>query len=499
MTDPQVLKEDILLPYQKAWIQDNAPFKLWEKSRRIGASYAEALASVLGAAKERSRGGQDSYYISYNKDMTRQFIADCASWARLLNKAASEVEELIIKDEDKDITVYKIRFASGYEIWGLPSEARSLRSKQGRVIIDEAAFVDDLPALLKAATALTMWGGSVIILSTHNGEDNPFNELIRDIREGKKSYSLHRTPIDDALKQGLYKRICLVGGKDWSPQGEEIWLKALLEDSGEAAGEEYFCIPLRGSGHYLPRSLVESAMEKTIPVFSHECSSDFTYEAEYKREEVTACWLKDNLERALKEAPPKPGYLGVDFGRSGDLSVLALFQEVGGRRLEALFFVELRNVPFRQQFQIYQYLWDHYPRLYASSLDARGNGQQLAEEAAQSYGQLYVNQVMVSQGFYREYFPKYKARLEDGEIKLPASADIVDDHRTVIICKGLPVIAERTHQRGDRTKKRHGDSVVAILMALHAWENDGGSYQEYQYHRIETSNPWRGVKEDGYF
>jgi phage FluMu gp28-like protein len=43
-----------------------------------------------------------------------------------------------IKDEDKDITAYRIRFASGVEIWGLPSTARSLRSKQGRVIIDEA-------------------------------------------------------------------------------------------------------------------------------------------------------------------------------------------------------------------------------------------------------------------------------------------------------------------------------------------------------------------------
>ena len=45
------------------------------------------------------------------------------------------MEETVIKDEDKDITVYKIRFDSGFEIWGLPSVPRSLRSKQGHVVI----------------------------------------------------------------------------------------------------------------------------------------------------------------------------------------------------------------------------------------------------------------------------------------------------------------------------------------------------------------------------
>ena len=68
------------------------------------------------------------------------------------------MEEVVIADEDKDVLVYKIRFDSGFEIWGLPSVARSLRSKQGHVIIDEAAFVDDLFEVISAAMALEMWG-----------------------------------------------------------------------------------------------------------------------------------------------------------------------------------------------------------------------------------------------------------------------------------------------------------------------------------------------------
>ena len=150
--------------------------------------------------------------------MTQQFARDCAFWAKHINAAAGEMEEVVLKDEDKDITVYRVKFASGFEIWCLPSVARSLRSKQGRVVIDEAAFVDDLGELKKAAMAFLMWGGCVRILSTHNGDDNPFNELINEIREGKQDYSLHHTTFDDALVQGLYKRICLVEKKAWSPQ-----------------------------------------------------------------------------------------------------------------------------------------------------------------------------------------------------------------------------------------------------------------------------------------
>ena len=73
---------------------------------------------------------------------------------------------------------------------------RSLRSKQGHVVIDEAAFVDDLAELLKAAMALQMWGGSVSILSTRNGDDNPFNIMIGKVHSGEFEYSLHKTTAD---------------------------------------------------------------------------------------------------------------------------------------------------------------------------------------------------------------------------------------------------------------------------------------------------------------
>ena len=92
------MAEDILLPCQQAWIKDTSAVKVWEKSRRTGASYAEALASVLEAAKSKEAGGRSSYCLSYSKEMTRQFARDCAFWAGHIHAAARELEKTVIKN-----------------------------------------------------------------------------------------------------------------------------------------------------------------------------------------------------------------------------------------------------------------------------------------------------------------------------------------------------------------------------------------------------------------
>ena len=179
------MNKAVLLPYQKLWLLDKALVKIWEKSRRIGASWCEAFVCAVLASLSKAAGGMDCFYMAYEKTMTQQFISDVAFFARLLNIACSDIEEIVIKDEDKDILMYKIRFDSGFEVWALPSKARLLRSKQGHFVFDEAAFADEFHEILKAADAFKVWGGSISILSTHNGEDNPFNELLQDIKEGR--------------------------------------------------------------------------------------------------------------------------------------------------------------------------------------------------------------------------------------------------------------------------------------------------------------------------
>jgi len=219
----------VLLPYQQRWLADKSKVKIVEKSRRIGISWAEASDCALSAAATK---GEDSWYIGYNQSMSQQFIHDVAFWAKTYQLSASETERLVLKDEDKDILCYRVKFASGYQVTALSSRPSNLRGKQGRVVIDEAAFHEDFPELMKAGLALLMWGGKVHVISTHDGADNPFNKLIEDIRAGRKKYSLHKITIDDAIEDGLVERICLKLNQKWSPEFEANWKDELLQNYG---------------------------------------------------------------------------------------------------------------------------------------------------------------------------------------------------------------------------------------------------------------------------
>ncbi|MDR1315247.1 MAG: hypothetical protein LBK13_00115 [Spirochaetales bacterium] len=486
------MTEDVLLPYQKKWIEDYSEVKVWEKSRRIGASYVEALASVLEAAKGKEAGGQSTYYLSYSKEMTQQFARDCAFWAKHINAAASEVEEAAIKDEDKDITVYRVRFASGFEVWCLPSVARSLRSKQGRVVIDEAAFVENLGELLKAAMALLMWGGCVRILSTHNGDDNPFNELIKDIRDGRKNYSLHKTTIDEALNEGLYRRICLVQKKAWTPEREAGWRSALLADYGDAADEELFCIPVRAGTRYFPSVLLEAVSDPGVKIIRKSCGEAYTFAPKEKRVQEFAGWLKSEV-RDILLSKTGPVYLGEDFARSGDLTCIFLDEVLPAGQQLTFCVIELRNVPFDQQWQTIRYIMDALRNFAGGAFDSRGNGQMIAEYAAQEWPG-YVHQVMISAGWYAENFPKLRGRMEDGTTNIPDDAAIRGDFRVVGLKAGVPRVLERS---GGPRERRHGDGAIAKLMATYAALEDGEKgYHEYAYEPVTPENRFRGGKDD---
>ena len=462
----------LLCLYQNAWLEDKSKVKVWEKSRRIGASWVEALYSVLQAAKRKKDGGQNTYYLSYNKDMTQQFIKDCAWWAKVIGAATGKIEE-VVADYDKDITFFRIRFSSGNEICALPSEARSLRSKQGRVVIDEAAFVDDLAELLKAAMALLMWGGQVVILSTHNGADNPFNELVQSIHKGEFDYSLHRTDLDEALAGGLYRAICKRNNEEWTPEAEAAWREDTIKKYGDGADEELFCIPSLSSGVYLTTAMIEAIMKAEIPVLRWTPpADDFVDWPEAKAYAHTLAWCEDNLKPYLVLLPQGLShFVGGDFGRSGDLSHFTPATETLNLDLLPPFLLELRNCPHRTQEQIFFYVCDRLPRFSGGALDARGNGSFLAESARQRYGPELIAEVMITEKWYREVMPKLKARIEEKTFWLPKDAHTLADYRCLKVIRGVARVPDKRGK--DATGQRHGDAAGSGGMLIYARENLG--------------------------
>ncbi len=470
---------DVLLPYQKTWLGDKSSVKVVEKSRRIGLTWAQALDDVLKASTS-GRDGMDVLYISFNQDMTREYIDTCAEWAKKLQIVAGKVNEDIFRDGDeREIKAFRIDFASGHKILALSNRPSNLRGKQGRVIIDEAAFVEDLPELLKAALALLMWGGQVIIISTHNGADNPFNELIQDVRAGDFPYSLHRITLDDALSAGLYRRICRVTEKPWTPEAEAAWRADLIKTYGDGADEELFCIPRQSSGAYLTTSMIEACMEPAPVLTWTPPAENFVDWPLSVAETYTKGWIEENLAFRLEELPKdRAHFCGVDFGRSGDLSVFWPATEERDLRLVPPFVLELRNCPHRTQQQILFAILDRLPRFSGVSLDARGNGSALAEAVRQEYGPAQVREVMISESWYRETMPILKAGIEDKTLILPKDAGILSDFRSLRVVKGVARVPEQRTK--DKTGGRHGDAAIACAMMLDA-RKELGSAEPWDY------------------
>lgn len=472
------------LPYQRELTDCvfKYPVTVVEKSRRTGYTWAAAGISVLISAAEDNPS--DTYYMGYDLEMAREFIEVAGEWAKRFSMLSSAVEQYVFEDPEnpeKNIKAFRITFANGRKIVALPSVPRALRGKQGFVLIDEAAFHDDLGEVLKAAFALLIWGGKVLILSTHDGEDNPFNELINDIRSGKKPYKLLRCTFDDALKDGLYQRICKKTGKEWSADAEQKWRQDIIDFYGDDAEEELFCVPSKGSGTYLTRALIERAMAADIPVLRLAHKDDFAALPPEMREKSIDDWLSDNVE-SLLNAVPDDGLtsFGFDFGRSGDLSVLWILQEQKDLSLKTPFVIELSNIPFDQQRQILFYVIDRLPRFHAGAMDARGNGSYLAEACWQKYGSGKIDKVMLSQGWYRDNMPALKARFEDATLLIPKDADILSDLRALKVVKGIACVPEK-RMVGKNGLKRHGDAAVALAFAVAATRTDPVEYDYMTY------------------
>lgn len=482
-----------LMGYQQKWVADPSPFKVMEKGRRTGVTWAEASDDVLIAASDRTAGGQNVYYVGTDKEMTEEYIQACAFWARIFNKAASSIEEGLWEEKEdeneRDIRTFTIRFPnSGFKIIALASRPRKLRGRQGVLVGDEAAFQDDLQALVEAAMAFLIWGGKVRLISTHFGTDNDFNTLVQDLRAGRQKGTVHRVTFREAVADGLYKRVCMRLGKVWTAEDEAKWVQGIYDYYRKGADQELDCIPTDGGGKWLSRALIESRMSDAFTVVEWACPKGFELRGEHIRKAECDDWIREHLEPLMLKLDPgmSSGY-GSDFGRTGDLSVFAPYQLTQTLHRNHPFLIELRNVPFRQQEQILFYMGDRLPRFRKAAMDARGNGQYLAEVAMQRWGATRVEQVMLTESWYREHTAPFKASLEDGTTTLPKHQNVLDDLRVWEVVRGVPRIPDKRNKDSDGGQ-RHGDAGVALVLSDYASRSDAVpiEFQSTGEHRVSS-------------
>lgn len=451
------------LPYQTAWIKDKSRIKLIEKSRQIGMSWATAYALIRRKAVTGAKG--DAWISSRDDLQARLFKEDCNAFASVLHVACKDMGQQVI-DEDKKISAYVLNMASGCRIHSMSSNPDAQAGKRGDRILDEFALHPDPRKLWAIAYPGITWGGQMEIISTHRGSQNLFNKLIQEARENgnPKGISLHRVTLQDALEQGflgkLKSKLEAAGGDDPILDMDEAayfdYIRSGCVDE-ESFRQEYMCEP------------------------SDDATAFISYDL------LDACTMAHSEKWELPLDPQKTYHLGVDIGRTHDLTVLYLL-EVDGKNRYTRRIVELKNTPFAAQAAAI----DRYaclPHVRRVCIDATGIGRQLAEDARNRHGGK-VEEVIFTAGVKEDLAVTLRRAMEDAALKIPPLPALAADLRSI---RKETTSAGNVRYVGERTTDGHADRFWALALALHAgktaampgmsrWTTIGGRGSRERYH-----------------
>ena len=433
LTRPKTKAGRILLPYQEAWRRDESDLKLWEKSRRIGATYAEANDVVFSRLAGRK---VDYWFTSADESAAYEFAEYNRFWLSVADAVAdSYTEELEDPKTGRVATAFCVRFPNGARMTSMTSNPRRFRSKGGDVGLDEFGYHDQPTAMYDAAEACTMWGDRLRILSTHNGVGSLFNKFCimgrrhanKEAKEGDIPFSIHRVTLVDAVAQGLVERINQTKGTEFTREGF-LRLRRSRCRNVDQWNQEYMAIPSTDTTAWLPYELIE------------------------------AC--EDDMAGDLSQYGEGLRYVGMDIGESEDLTVIWTLERVGDVLWTREVLV-LTDEPLRIKQEALLSRIKH-PMVVRACVDATGLGTQIAQEAART-GK--GEGVKFSLPVKDQLASPLRGLFEDRRVRVPGSPEMREDLHSVrmtLTASGNPRFD------AERSEAGHADRFWALGLACHA-------------------------------
>jgi len=372
------------LPYQIAWLLDDSPFKIWEKTRRGGMTYVQSYEDVRDAVA----GRWDVWFSSADDTAAKEYILYCEKWAKLFNEAAKVFDEIALDENGKPVTIKTVTFANGRRINALTSSPSQFRSKGGKVVLDEFAWHRDQDSMWAAAEPVTTWNFPLRIISTHNGMSSKFYKLIKD--KDEVGAVVHTTTIYQAVDDGLLDKIM---GKKTSHQERLKWLNQKRKKVGQTVwDQEYCCKPIDESTAFLPYTIISSCTEKGI----------------------------------LRELDQLPNFftLGMDIARKRNLSVIWCNEIIGQQHVTRII-VPMEKTKYRVQFNTLSvFLQNRWCQ--RAGIDNGGIGAQIAEDAVDKFGSYKVESVTFTNATKSRMAEAVKTAMEDRNFIIPGDGECKD-------------------------------------------------------------------------
>lgn len=399
-----------LLPYQRQWLGDTSRFKIGMFARQTGKTFTCCLELVLDCLEAEVAGRRQRWVIlSRGERQAKEAIGVVKHFLTAFSIAFEALEV----PWSGDYTALEVRLPGGSVITALPANPDTARGFSASVFLDEFAFHQDSRKIWQALFPVISAGHKLRVVSTPNGKNNKFHELITGEDD---TWSKHRCDIYQAVAQGLERNI---------PE-----LKAAINDP-DSWSQEFELEWLDEASSWLSYELIAT------------CESELatTDGSAYLGGEV---------------------YIGNDVGLRGDLWVAWAIERVGSE-FRTIEIATLRRSTFAEHDDVIERMMGRY-KVKRLCIDQSGMGERTTEEYHRRYGSR-VEGVLFTSANKQALATLGKAYFEDSRVSIPAHPDIRQDLHKL---RKTSSATGAVRFDADRDSQGHADRTWALFLALNA-------------------------------
>ena len=440
-----VTPRDLLLSYQRRWVEDTARFKIGLMSRQIGKSFMTAEEAVADSLARKT-----TWVIgSAGERQALEWMLKAREWLEAYGVALEDYKE-ISESANGLLKNAEAKLPNGSRIIALPANPATMRGYSANLVLDEFAFHEDPDGIWRAiypSISNPMRGTyKVRVVSTPNGMGNKF----ADLWNKAVRYAEGNPPLEKGKWSGHF--VDILGAIAGGLQVDIEELKAGLDDP-DGWAVEFLCQILDTAAILLSYDII-AGIENPMAMLSQS--------PEY--------WMNPG-RRAF------PIDLGIDFGRKKDLTVCWSMEDIGGYQMtrEVL---ELKDTSTTAQAEI---LSMRVARARRVALDYTGPGVGLGDMLVDKFGEWKpedhkfgkIELVVFSQGNKAEMFSKLRLKADAKQIGIPKSKVIREDlhsmHRVTSPNGGVSY-------RAPHSKDGHADRCTALALAVRAGDNPAAPF-----------------------
>ncbi|HRY84420.1 MAG TPA: terminase family protein, partial [Candidatus Cloacimonadota bacterium] len=396
---------------------DKRRFRMVNKSRQIGFSYAVAVDIIIGALIRQKH----QLVISSSLD-NAAIIGDYV-------REHLEAMQIPVETDSAD----KIVFFNGKKIRFLATNWRTARGFNGDIWFDEFAFtLQDSKIWTALVPSITAVGGRISVISTPKSRIDKFWQLW----EKENSFSKHQVSIHDAVAQGFPVNI------------EE--LRELF--SPEEFAQAYECVPLDTTDSYIPYDLIEPCLDLNLQSVPGS-------KGEYMQKgDLAMGWDGEGQKIGL--------YWGVDIGRTRDETAISGVSKALENLIIMRYLSELKRASFGVQREALSKLLT-LPQTGMMGIDRGGIGMNLYEDMQMAFPAL-VRGYNFAPAVKERLAKGLKRAFEERRLRLPNHPGLIQQILSV------KRSANRTNVFSYDTEDRthHADKFWALAIAVDVCGND---------------------------